>query len=67
MLVVVNLDPNGVQAGFVHVAMEPLGLDVGAAYGVDDMLSGIRFTWYGSRNFVSLDPARAPAHVFAIV
>ena len=66
VLVVVNLDPHNVQAGFVHVAMEPLGLDVGAAYGVDDVLSGTRYTWYGSRNFVSLDPQRAPAHVFAI-
>ncbi|MEO7742329.1 MAG: alpha-1,4-glucan--maltose-1-phosphate maltosyltransferase [Usitatibacter sp.] len=66
VLVVVNLDPHNVQSGFVNVAMEKLGLDVGVAYGVDDMLSGTRHTWYGSRNFVSLDPARAAAHVFAI-
>jgi starch synthase (maltosyl-transferring) len=29
VLVVVNLDPHHVQSGFVNVAMEPLGLDVG--------------------------------------
>ncbi len=67
VLVIVNLDPHGVQSGFVRLAMEPLGLDAGVAYGVDDVMTGTRYTWYGSRNFVSLDPARTPAHVFAIV
>ena len=43
-----------------------LGLDVGVAYGVHDLITGASYTWYGSRNFVILDPARAPAHVFAV-
>jgi starch synthase (maltosyl-transferring) len=66
VLVVVNLDPHQVQAGFVHVDLARLGLEPGVAYTVHDALAPGQYTWYGSRNFVRLDPARAPAHVFSI-
>ncbi|HET7728953.1 MAG TPA: alpha-1,4-glucan--maltose-1-phosphate maltosyltransferase [Usitatibacter sp.] len=66
VLVVVNLDPHQVQSGFVTVDLAELGLDVGVAYEVRDALTGAQYTWYGSRNFVRLDPASAPAHVFAL-
>ncbi len=66
VLVVVNLDPHQVQSGYVNVDMAALGLDPGVAYSVSDALTGETYTWYGSRNFVILDPARAPAHVFAL-
>ena len=66
VLVVVNLDPHHAQGGFVTVDMAALGLETGVAYGVHDVLGDTRYTWYGSRNFVSLEPARAPAHVFSI-
>jgi starch synthase (maltosyl-transferring) len=66
VLVVVNLDPHHAQAGFVNVEMSALGLDVGVAYTVQDLLTETRYTWYGSRNFVRLDPAVAPAHVFTV-
>ena len=66
VLVIVNLDPTNVQAGFVTVDMAELGLDPGVAYTVHDALADTQFTWYGSRNFVRLEPARAPAHVFAV-
>jgi starch synthase (maltosyl-transferring) len=66
VLVVVNLDPHQVQAGHVHVDLASLGLEPGVAYTVHDALTQARYTWYGSRNFVRLDPARAPAHVFSI-
>jgi len=66
VLVVVNLDPHLVQSGFVAIDLASLGLDVGVAFGVHDLLAGERFTWHGSRNFVSLDPARAPAHLFSL-
>ena len=66
VLVVVNLDPREVQAGFVSVDLSQLGLEPGVAYTVHDALTQAQYTWYGSRNFVRLDPARAPAHVFSI-
>jgi starch synthase (maltosyl-transferring) len=31
-----------------------------------DLLTGARYLWNGRRNFVSLDPARVPAHVFRV-
>ncbi len=66
VLVVVNLDPQAVQAGFVNVDLEALGLEPGTAYGVRDALSGATYTWHGSRNYLRLDPAHAPAHIFAL-
>jgi starch synthase (maltosyl-transferring) len=66
VLVVVNLDPTVPQAGFVTVDMAAFGLEPGVAYTVHDALTDAQYTWYGSRNFVRLDPARAPAHRFAV-
>jgi len=65
-LVIVNLDPHHPQAGFVSVDLGVLGLDTGEAYEVHDTLTGTSYTWYGSRNFVRLDPHQQPAHLLSI-
>ncbi len=31
-----------------------------------DLLTGGRFLWHGSRDFVMLDPQRVPAHIFRV-
>ena len=66
VLVVVNLDPHHPQSGFVSVDLARLGMEPGAAYQVRDALTGATYTWQGSRNYVRLDPAHTPAHLFAI-
>ncbi len=66
VLTVVNLDPHHVQAGWVELDLAALGLDAGAPYQMHELLSGARYLWSGARNYVSLDPARAPAHVFRL-
>ncbi|HUQ29826.1 MAG TPA: alpha-1,4-glucan--maltose-1-phosphate maltosyltransferase [Usitatibacter sp.] len=66
VLVAVNLDPLRTQAGWVTLDLEALGLADDAAFTVRDELNGETYPWRGSRNFVMLDPNRAPAHVFAI-
>ncbi|MEX2046860.1 MAG: maltotransferase domain-containing protein [Chloroflexota bacterium] len=66
VLVVVNLDPHHTQAGFVDLALADLGLGTGDSYQVHDLLSGGRYLWRGSRNYVELDPRTLPAHVFAV-
>jgi starch synthase (maltosyl-transferring) len=66
ILVAVNLDPLRAQAGWVTLDLEALGLEADAPFTVADLLTGERYPWRGARNFVMLDPARAPAHVFAI-
>ncbi len=66
VLVVVNLDPHHTQAGWVTLDPAALGLEPGRAFQVHDALTGARFLWSGERNFVQLDPARAPAHLFRL-
>ncbi len=66
VVTVVNLDPHHVQSGWVELDLAALGIDATAPYQMHDLLSGARFLWSGPRNFVQLDPQRAPAHVFAL-
>ncbi len=66
VLVAVNLDPRFTQSGWVNVDLAALGLDPYAAYTVHDLLSGESYPWWGSRNFLMLDPHRTPAHIFSV-
>jgi starch synthase (maltosyl-transferring) len=66
VLVVVNLDPHHVQSGWLELDPAELGVAADRPYQVHDLLSGARFLWSGRRNFVQLDPARSPAHLFRI-
>jgi starch synthase (maltosyl-transferring) len=67
ILVAVNLDPHNVQSGWVSLDLAALGLADDSNFRVEDLLSGEAYPWRGARNFVMLDPARAPAHIFRIV
>ena len=64
VIVVVNLDPHHTQTGWVQLPVETFGLDHERPYQMHDLLSGARHLWHGRRNFVSLDPAQSPAHIF---
>ncbi len=66
VLVAVNVDPHHTQSGWLQLDLATLGLPESGTYQVHDLLSGQRFLWQGPRNFVSLDPGRAPAHIFRI-
>ncbi len=66
VVVIVNLDPHHTQSGWVTLDPEMLGLEGERAFQVHDILTGARFLWSGVRNFVQLDPARAPAHLFRL-
>ncbi len=66
ILVAVNLDATAVQSGWVEVDLAALGLEDLTAYTAHDLVSGERYPWWGSRNFVMLDPRRAAAHIFAV-
>ncbi|HAH07146.1 MAG TPA: alpha-1,4-glucan--maltose-1-phosphate maltosyltransferase [Elusimicrobia bacterium] len=66
ILAVVNLDWRWAQSGWVDVPVASLGLDPMKPYQVRDLLSDARYTWNGSRNFVKLDPAVLPAHLFRV-
>jgi starch synthase (maltosyl-transferring) len=66
ILTVVNLDPYHVQSGWVDLDIDALKFDADQPYQVHDLLSEQRFVWRGRRNYVMLDPQRAPAHVFRL-
>ncbi len=68
LLVVVNLDPNHVQSGWVRLPIFDLGLaaDPGQTYQVHDLIGDSRYLWHGESNFVQLDPHASPAHIFRV-
>jgi starch synthase (maltosyl-transferring) len=66
IITIVNLDPVYRQSGFVELPLEDLGLDVRHPYRVADLLSGERYTWQGSRNYVELRPHETPAHILKV-
>ena len=66
ILTVVNLDPHHAQSGWIELDIGTLKLKADQPYQVHDLLSDQRYIWRGGRNYVRLDPARAPAHVFRL-
>jgi starch synthase (maltosyl-transferring) len=65
VLVVVNLDPYRAREATVWIDGHALGVDAGAGFTVIDELSGHSYRW-GQANYVRLDPAVAPAHIFTV-
>jgi starch synthase (maltosyl-transferring) len=65
VLVVVNLDPHQAHEATVWLDGAALGIDVSAGFTVTDELSGESYRW-GQANYVRLDPASAPAHIFTV-
>ena len=66
VLVVVNLDPQYKQSGFITLPLEDLSLDPRQPYQVHDLLTDARYLWHGARNYVELNPHTLPAHIFVI-
>jgi len=64
ILVVVNLDTHHIQSGWVEFPLEELDIDSRKPYQMHDLLSGARYLWQGSRNYVELNPQTLPAHIF---
>jgi starch synthase (maltosyl-transferring) len=66
ILVVVNLDPHYTQAGFVTLPLQELEIPLDRGYEAEDLLTGARYLWNGSRNYVELNPSRLPGHILRI-
>ncbi len=67
LLIAVNVDPYSAQATMVHTPLAMFGLGPDDSYVVEDLLTGARYTWRGSRNYIRLDPGVEPGHVFRVV
>lgn len=67
LFVAVTTDPRLPQESMVHVPLAPFGLGPDEQYVVRDLLTGQKYTWRGSRNYVRLDPLNGPvAHIFVV-
>ncbi len=66
LIVVVNLDPHAPHDTTIHVPVERLGLEPGAPFEVEDLLTGHRYVWHGADNYVRLDPADQVAHILLV-
>jgi len=67
ILVVVNLDPEYRRSGWVHLWLADLGVaDDARPFQVVDLLTGTKYLWQGSSNYVELNPQAIPAHVFLV-
>jgi len=65
VLVVINIDPHHPREATVWLDGRALGVGAGQDFTVTDELSGQEFRW-GQANYVRLDPATAPAHIFTV-
>lgn len=66
ILVVVNLDSRNTQSGWIYVPLDYFGIGPQQPFEVHDLLADARYTWQGSRNYIELNPAKIPAHVFKL-
>ena len=66
ILTIVSLDHLRVQTGWVGLDLEALGLDPARPYVVHDLLTGAKYRWEGTHNFVLLDPTGLAAHLFVV-
>jgi starch synthase (maltosyl-transferring) len=66
VVVVVCLSPHHAAAGWIELPVEALGLDVERPFQMHDLLGGARYLWHGRRNYVAIDPASVPGHVFRV-
>jgi starch synthase (maltosyl-transferring) len=66
LVMVANLDPHNVQAGWIELPLATLGVPADAPYQAHDLLSGARYLWQGERNFVRLDPQASPMHILRL-
>jgi starch synthase (maltosyl-transferring) len=66
ILVLVNLDPHHIQRGWLELPLAEFDIPEKGCYQMHDLLTGARYLWHGSRNFVELDPKFVPAHIFRL-
>jgi starch synthase (maltosyl-transferring) len=65
VLVVLNLDPHQPREATVWLDLSALGMAGRTEFAVTDELSGASYRW-GQANYVRLDPADEPAHIFSV-
>jgi starch synthase (maltosyl-transferring) len=52
--------------GWVDVVLSEFRLAPGESFELQDLLTDRKYVWQGSRNYVELNPAYLPAHIFRV-
>jgi starch synthase (maltosyl-transferring) len=66
ILMVVNVDPFRMQHGYIQLPFEDWGVSADDTLEVQDLLSGERYYWRGTRNYVRLEPGSRVAHILHV-
>jgi starch synthase (maltosyl-transferring) len=65
IIVVANVDPHSVRETTVHLDTRVWGVEPGAEYEVEDLVTGATWTW-ADHNFVRLDAFAEPVHILHV-
>ena len=66
LLIIVNLDPQYKQSGWVRLPLEALQISEGQVLELEDLLNNRIYHWDKEWNYVELDPEISQAHLFRI-
>ncbi|MFQ5949356.1 MAG: alpha-1,4-glucan--maltose-1-phosphate maltosyltransferase, partial [Nitrospiria bacterium] len=66
IMVAVNLDTERPQTGWVQIPLDEIGIGKDETFQVHDLISNARYLWRGEFNYIGLDPAVCPAHIFKV-
>lgn len=66
VLVVVNLDPNSRQSGYVQLPKERLKMESSFNVKLHEVIMNELYTWTQEWNYVELDPFKMPFHLFVL-
>jgi starch synthase (maltosyl-transferring) len=66
MLIVVNLDPNAPQSGYVQLPKSKLKLGDKINIKLHDLVTDEHYTWAQEWNFVEINPYKMPFHLFKL-
>ncbi|MBN8578387.1 MAG: alpha-1,4-glucan--maltose-1-phosphate maltosyltransferase [Cytophagales bacterium] len=66
ILVVVNLDPNNTQHGYVQLPKDKLKLSEKINVKLHDLVTDEHYTWTQEWNYVHLNPHKMPFHLFKV-
>ena len=66
ILVIVNLDPNGKQSGYVQLPKDRLKIGEKINIKLHDLITDEYYTWTQDWNFVELSPGKIPFHLLRL-
>jgi starch synthase (maltosyl-transferring) len=67
VLIAVNLDPHSAQGAPFEIPLWEFGLADDATIGVEDLVTGDRFTWTGKVQHMLIDPLERPYQIWRLI